>query len=163
MVNLFTFFDVETPNRKNDRICSIGIIKVALGGEVIERASFLINPETSFDDFNMRLTGVCPANVKDSPAFDELWENCLRGLFADSILVAHNAVFDMSVLCKTLMEYGYDKPMFRYLCTKEMACEIHPEFDNYKFRMNFACHFLRAEIAKHRLVVTIFHKRLTQN
>ena len=148
---MFTFFDVETPNRKNDRICSIGVIKVAPGGEVINRSSFLVNPEVSFDDFNIRLTGVCPADVKNSPSFEELWEDCLRDLFVDSIVVAHNAIFDMSVLSKTLMGYGYDKPKFRYLCTKEMACEIHPEFDNYK--LPTVCDQLGIKMGRHHLAL----------
>ena len=34
---LYTFFDVETPNRRNDRICSIGAVVTDQDGTVVEK------------------------------------------------------------------------------------------------------------------------------
>ena len=36
---LYTFFDVETPNRRNDRICSIGAVVTDQDGTVVENVS----------------------------------------------------------------------------------------------------------------------------
>ena len=122
-----TFFDVETPNKKNDRISSIGLIRATSEGEIIDRVQFTVNPEEPFDDFNMRLTGLSPVAVKDSPCFRSLWEDELSDRIEGSILVAHNAPFDLSVLSKSLLGYGYEKPDFVYACTLEMAKRLHPE------------------------------------
>lgn len=127
-----TFFDVETPNKKNDRISSIGLIRATSEGKIIDRVQFTVNPEEPFDDFNMRLTGLSPVAVKDSPCFRSLWENELSDRIEGSILVAHNAPFDLSVLSKSLLGYGYEKPDFVYACTLEMAKRLHPEYENYK-------------------------------
>ncbi|MCI7409768.1 MAG: hypothetical protein MSS58_06660, partial [Collinsella sp.] len=82
-----TFFDVETPNKKNDRISSIGLIRATSEGKIIDRVQFTVNPEEPFDDFNMRLTGLSPVAVKDSPCFRFLWENELSDRIEGSILV----------------------------------------------------------------------------
>lgn len=129
---MLTFFDVETPNRKNDRISAIGLIKTTDSGEVVDCASFLVNPEASFDDLNMEMTGICPALVKGERTFERLWEDCLSDWFSNSIVVAHNAAFDLSVLCKSLMGYGLKRPVLPYLCTLSMTKFVHPEYENYK-------------------------------
>ena len=55
---LYTFFDVETPNRRNDRICSIRAVVTDQDGTVVEKKSYLVNPESSFDDINVHIHGI---------------------------------------------------------------------------------------------------------
>ena len=109
-------FDVETPNRYNDRISAIGIAVVE-DGEIVHNFYSLVNPETGFDWFNTQLTGIDEAAVADAPTFAELWDQ-IEPIMGSGILVAHNAPFDMSVLKKCLQAYGIDwQPMVSYLCT----------------------------------------------
>lgn len=98
------FFDVETPNRRNDRISSIGVIAVKNGEEIL-RQNYLINPECGFDEFNISLTGINSVMVEDAPKFPEVW-GFLRPYFLTSLCVGHNISFDLSVLDKTLTAYG---------------------------------------------------------
>ena len=65
-------FDVETPNRMNDRMSAIGI-SVVENGAVTEEFYSLVNPEQRFDDFNVRLTGITPEMASSAPTFGELW------------------------------------------------------------------------------------------
>ena len=118
---LYTFFDVETPNRHNDRICSIGAVVTDRDGNVIERASYLVNPEVSFDDMNMRIHGIAPVDVRTAKTFPELWEDGLDGFFPADGVVAHNARFDLSVLTKTFAAYGMPAPRIDYACTLAMS------------------------------------------
>ena len=53
----FVAFDVETPNRWNDRMSAIGITIVE-DGEVVEEFYSLVDPEEPFDSFNVQLTGI---------------------------------------------------------------------------------------------------------
>ena len=46
----YTVFDVETPNRLNDRMSAIGITVIG-GGEIVDEFYSLVNPETHFDYF----------------------------------------------------------------------------------------------------------------
>ena len=74
---LYTFFDVETPNRRNDRICSIGAVVTDQDGTVVEKKSYLVNPESSFDDINVRIHGIAPVDVRNAKTFPELWYDSL--------------------------------------------------------------------------------------
>jgi DNA polymerase-3 subunit epsilon len=127
-MNAFTYFDVETPNRKNDRISSLGIIHV-VDGITVHEGIYLVNPEVPFDRFNIELTGITPAMVKDKPTLGALWPQ-ISCYFTDAIIVAHNATFDLGVLTKTLVQYGFPLPTFRYICTMDKAKR------NLKFKRN---------------------------
>ena len=53
----YIVFDVETPNRNNNRMSAIGIAVIE-DGVVSDEWYSLIDPETHFDYFNTRLTGI---------------------------------------------------------------------------------------------------------
>lgn len=118
-------FDVETPNHRNDRISAIGITVIEDG---VVRPSFytLVDPETRFDSFNVRLTGISAETVRGAPSFSELWTR-IEPCMTDGLLVAHNAVFDMGVLKKCLHDYAINwKPNVPYLCTVQMSRRLLP-------------------------------------
>lgn len=45
----YTFFDVETPNRYHDRMCSIGVVRTDAYGNVKSADNYYVNPEQGFD------------------------------------------------------------------------------------------------------------------
>ncbi len=142
----FVVFDVETPNFKNDRMSSIGVVVVEKG-RVTERFCSLINPEESFSPFNIRLTGITPELVADKPTFPRLWDK-LRDIMEGAVLVAHNAPFDMGVLGKCL-EY-YKIPWHRsvsYACTVRMGRKAFPQLENH--RLNTISDYLGIELDHH--------------
>ena len=59
-------FDVETPNRFNNRMSAIGITIIE-DGIITRKLYSLINPETSFDYFNTQLTGISAEMVQACP------------------------------------------------------------------------------------------------
>ena len=69
----FVCFDVETPNHYNNRMSAIGITVIEKGKIVSEYYS-LVNPEQSFDYFNIQLTGISPRMVRNEKTFPEIWE-----------------------------------------------------------------------------------------
>lgn len=125
----FTVFDVETPNRFNDRICSIGITIIE-NGTITESKSYLINPECGFDNTNIKIHGIDQNAVLDSPTFDVVWKD-IGESFRDNILVAHNATFDISVLNKTLDAYGIHENPFNYICTLQISRDAFPNLPHH--------------------------------
>lgn len=121
---LYTFFDVETPNRRNDRICSIRAVVTDQDGTVVEKKSYLVNPESSFDDINVHIHGIAPVDVRNAKTFPELWYDSLSAFFPVDGVVAHNARFDLSVLTKTLVSYDIPSPKMSYACTLDMSKKI---------------------------------------
>ena len=68
----FIAFDVETPNRLNHRMSAIGITVID-NGSITENFYSLVDPQTHFDYFNTKLTGINEDVVRGAPTFPELW------------------------------------------------------------------------------------------
>ena len=118
-------FDVETPNRANDRMSAIGITVIEEGAVTDSFFSY-VDPETHFDRFTTQLTGISAATVQDAPNFPALWEQ-IEPIMASGILVAHNAVFDMGVLKKCLHDYGITwQKNAKYICTVQAGRRLLP-------------------------------------
>ncbi len=123
-------FDVETPNRYNDRISAIGITVIEHGG-ITQSTGVLVDPETDFDAFNIALTGITPDAVHGKMNFPQLWER-IGPAFSENLLLAHNAPFDMGVLAKCLRHYGLSAPeTLRYACTCQMAKRFYPYMSHH--------------------------------
>ncbi len=147
MTNRYLVFDVETPNARNDRMSAIGLTLVE-NGEVRRTHATLINPETYFDDFNIALTGITPQAAEQAMTFPELW-GYVRPLFDHSVLVAHNAPFDMRVLSVCLRHYGLPHlPSYPYLCTVRMGRCMYPRLPNH--RLNTMCEALDIPLDHHQ-------------
>lgn len=127
----YTFFDVETPNRHNDRVCSIGVVVTDDIGTIVEKKYHLVNPECGFDDMNMRIHGITPVDIRRAKTFPELWDESLSDLFPVDGVVAHNASFDLSVMAKTFVGYGTKMPRTNYACTLQMSRRL-PEISGGK-------------------------------
>lgn len=144
-VNTYTVVDVETPNRKNDAICSIGLVHVE-NDQVVSKEYFLVNPEANFDDMNISIHHITKNMVRDEPNFASVWQK-IRHYFTNGIVVAHNATFDLSVISKVLHNYQIDFPDFFYLCTYELATKVYQEIDHHK--LDTLCDYLGIELGNH--------------
>ncbi len=132
-------FDVETPNRSNDRISAIGAVTLC-DGKIIRTYYTLVDPQTHFDEFNSYLTGIYPSDVQGKPSFGELWEE-IRNMFDSCVLAAHNATFDLGVLSKCLRAYGIPHGRyFDYICTCRVGRYLYPSLDDHKLN-TMAEHF----------------------
>lgn len=141
----FIVFDVETPNRLNNRMSAIGITVIE-NGVITEDFYSLVNPETYFDYFNTRLTGISEESVMNAPNFPDLWRQ-IEPLMNSGILVAHNAVFDMSVLKRCLCDYNICwKENVPYLCTVQMGRRILPKMSH---KLNDLCDYYGISLNHH--------------
>lgn len=131
MEQRYVAFDVETPNSYNRRMSAIGVTVIE-NGEIVKDFYTLVDPETHFDPFNIALTGITPEMERGQPTFPVLWQLLARE-FTGSILVAHNAPFDLRVLAYCLHDYGVDYvPQTAYLCTCQMGRRAYPDLPNHK-------------------------------
>jgi len=95
----FTFLDCETTGlspRYGDKVCEIALLKVR-GGEVQESYQTLVNPGRPISPGAMAVNGITDAMVQDAPSFSEIAEKLIR-IIGDSVIVAHNAKFDLGFL-----------------------------------------------------------------
>lgn len=126
----YCVIDVETPNRRNDRISSIGLVLIA-DGRIVETRSYLVNPEAEFDEFNSLLTGLTAETVQDSPTLPEVWAE-VSDMVTSSIVVAHNAPFDLTVLRKAFAAYGIVCPPLDYFDTVRLSRKALPDLPDHR-------------------------------
>ncbi|MFT4043634.1 MAG: DEDD exonuclease domain-containing protein [Gordonia sp. (in: high G+C Gram-positive bacteria)] len=116
--------DLETTgaHATTDRITEIGAVKIR-GGEVIGEFATLVDPERSIPPQIVALTGITEAMVYDAPRIAEVLPSFIE--FArGSILVAHNARFDMAFLRHNARALHLDWPFTATLCTVTLARRI---------------------------------------
>ena len=139
-------FDVETPNRFNNRMSAIGI-SVVEDGRIIDSFYSLVDPEQPFDWFNTQLTGIDSRAVRGAPTFPELWRR-IEPVMDSGLLVAHNAGFDMGVLKKCLRGYGISwHPQVQGVCTVSMGRRLLPGISH---RLNDMCEFYGIDLSHHQ-------------
>ena len=141
----FIAFDVETPNRWGNRICSIGLSYIQ-NGAVAWTKNYLINPETAFDIRNSWIHGIYEEDVAQCPAFPEVWRE-IRPLFFSGVAVAHNAAFDLRVLRQTLASYDIEEPPLSYVCTLCISRREIKGLPNY--RLPTLCQYVGCDLLHH--------------
>jgi len=102
----FVIFDLETTgfSAKKDAIVEIAAIRVEKNGEE-ERFSTLVNPERKISLQASRVHGIYQSDVQNAPLFESAGKEFLD--FAEnSVLVAHNAKFDLAFLQESLNRYN---------------------------------------------------------
>ena len=126
----FVAIDFETANGDRASACSIGIVTVK-DGLIIDRNSWLIRPPTlDFDTYNTYIHGITARDVKNKPRFNELWPE-IKKYFIDNIIIAHNAIFDMSVLRHVYDEYSIEYPKLPYSCSRIISQKQWPGLLSY--------------------------------
>ena len=146
MLERYTAVDVETPNRNNDSICSIGIVHMEYGAPVYRR-EFLVNPREHFDDYNIKIHGITPLMVADAPLFPEMWPEIEP--FFHGIMAAHSAPFDLGVICKSLAVYGLPIPEITYICSLQKSKKHIPKELYGSHKLNDLCAGLKLPLEHH--------------
>jgi DNA polymerase-3 subunit epsilon len=97
----YTVFDIETTGLQpaaGDGIVSIGALRI-VNGRLLQQESFdqLVKPPCAMSAESTRIHGITDAMLEDQPPIEKVLPQFYR--FAeDSVLVAHNAAFDMRFL-----------------------------------------------------------------
>ena len=130
----FVVVDLETTGGSpaTSAITEIGAVKVR-GGVELGEFQTLVNPHAHIPAFISVLTGITDAMVAEAPAIGQVLPSFLE--FArGSVLVAHNARFDVGFLRAAAERSGLDWPAFRVLDTVHLARQLVPrdEAPNHK-------------------------------
>ena len=127
----FVAIDFETANSNRDSACSVGLVVVREGIVAETYASLIRPPMLDFNPMCVKKHGITPGAVKDAPRFADVWPEIERRC-AHHVLVAHNASFDVGVLCACIAQAGCARASGRYICTLELARAVLPGLDNHR-------------------------------
>jgi len=131
----FVVFDLETTGAKTPpcRVTEIGAYRVR-NGEIVGEFHSLVNPEMPIPFFITLLTGITDEMVRNAPKFADVADAFLR-FIDDSVLVAHNAGFDMRFLNHEVGRLYEDYRVGNAsLCTVQLSRKLLPNVDNHKLK-----------------------------
>lgn len=127
----YCVLDLETTGFSpvTEKITEIGIMKLK-DGKVIEEFSCFVNPQKPIPARVIEVTNITDDMVKDAETIENVFPKMLQ-FIQGSVLVAHNAEFDVGFLKHNAKVLGYDFD-FTYLDTLSLAKELFPDFKTYK-------------------------------
>jgi DNA polymerase-3 subunit epsilon len=125
----FTAIDFETAHASFP--CEIGLTRVD-NGEIIESKFWLIKPACYpyMNPWNQKVHGISSKDVSTASTFEELWGE-LSSWLEDSVLVAHNAAFDMRVLRAALACYDLAIPRVEYFCSVNVSRKVWTQLSSH--------------------------------
>ncbi len=126
----FVVVDLETTGGRTtgtetappDAITEIGAVKVR-GGAVLGEFATLVDPQRSIPPQIVQLTGITTAMVCNAPTIDAVLPMFLE-FAGDSVLVAHNAGFDIGFLRAAARRCDITWPRPQVLCTVRLARRV---------------------------------------
>ena len=120
----FVVVDLETTggSHSSSAITEIGAVKIR-GGEIIGEFQTLVNPESPIPAFITVLTGITDAMVIAAPKIGEALFSFLEfaGSPEDTVLIAHNAPFDIGFLKAAALQCATPWPKFQVIDTARIA------------------------------------------
>ena len=120
----FVVVDLETTGSSpaGSQITEVGAVKVC-GGQVLGEFQTLVRPASPIPPFISVRTGITNAMVADAPSIRTVLPEFLQ-FAAGSVLVAHNAGFDVSFLKAAAAETGHPWPGFAVIDTVRLARQL---------------------------------------
>jgi len=104
---VFTVLDVETTGLNplfGDRVCEIALLRYR-GGRELDRFHSLVNPGRPTSPGAFAVHGILDEDLSCAPLFGDIAPTVLHSL-EDSIVVAHNAPFDLAFLAAEFERFG---------------------------------------------------------
>jgi DNA polymerase-3 subunit epsilon len=146
----FCVVDLETTGSTDaDAITEIGAVKVR-GGEVLGEFQTLVNPRSAIPPLIAVLTGITNQMVAAAPPLAQVLPSFLA-FAARTVIVAHNAPFDVGFLRRACQAHDYPWPKWQIVDTVTLARQIllRDEVPNCRLA-TLAQHFHAATTPNHR-------------
>ncbi len=127
----YCVFDLETTgfDADLDGITEVAVCKVK-DGQIIDEFTTFVNPEKPIPFNVQELTHITDEMVKDAPKMSDMIPQFLE-FVKGSVLVAHNAHFDISFIANKAKKLGLEfKPYV--IDTYEMSLELYNGVENHK-------------------------------
>jgi DNA polymerase-3 subunit epsilon len=134
----YAVVDVETTGlARDDRIVSAAVYRLDARGNVEDHWYSPVNPER--DPGPTWIHGLTADVLADAPLFAQVADDFAERL-AGRVLVAHNAVFDWSMIAREYARAGRHVPVRQRLCTILLAKELRLPLPNHKLE-SLAAHY----------------------
>lgn len=162
----FVVFDCETTGLSpaNDRVVEVGAVKFR-DGKMIDEKTWLINPGRHIPPWVVKVHGIDDDMVKDQPGFKDIYPEFVS-FIEDSVLMAHNARFDVSFIRSEIERNGLSQPRNLTIDSLYLFRKWFPETKSHKLKdvadaAQIKTSTLHRGMADSQYVFLIFEKALT--
>ncbi|MFU8787110.1 MAG: PolC-type DNA polymerase III, partial [Candidatus Izemoplasmataceae bacterium] len=163
----YTVFDIETTGLSVNfsKIIEISAIKIK-NHSIVDHFNAFVNPEETLTEFTKTLTGISQQDVSNAETIDKVLPK-FKTFFENSIMVAHNARFDMAHIYENLKAVNlYDK-VYPTIDTLQIARQLYNDKLN-RFNLKAVAKLFKVELKQHhraeydtRATADIFMQMLT--
>lgn len=129
--SVFTVFDTETTglDENKERVVEIGGVRFDKMG-IISRFNVLINPEKPMPPEVVKINGITDEMLADKPCFKDIVSD-FEYFIGNSILIAHNAKFDVAFVNAELKRCGKGVLQNEVIDTLELSRTVFPGLQKY--------------------------------
>ncbi|MEE8440119.1 MAG: 3'-5' exonuclease [Spirochaetia bacterium] len=127
----FAAFDFETTglHSATDRIVEFGAVRFC-GSEITAEFGMLVNPGIPIGADAGAVSGITDADVMAAPSVDSVLPSFIEFL-GDSVLIAHNAPFDLGFLRSAVQSAGLSEIRNEVIDTQLLAMKAFPKRQSY--------------------------------
>jgi DNA polymerase III epsilon subunit len=164
----FVILDTETTGLNpafGDKIIEIALLKVR-NREIIDRFESFINPGRPISPGASAINGITDEMVKFSPYFTQIVDQILA-FIQDSVLVIHNAKFDLGFIASQLHLAKLSFPSNPVLDTIRLAKQAYPNLVSYSLgnlagALDIVPEHLHRAMDDVEITARVFNKILTE-
>lgn len=148
----YVVFDVETTGLSAvyDSIIELAAVKIQNGQKIDEFSSFA-NPHHKLSATTIELTGIEDKDVENAPEIEDVIRDFHEWIGEGSILVAHNASFDMGFLYTSYKKFGLSDTVHPVVDTLELARFLYPDMKSH--RLNVLCKKFGIDLTQHHRAI----------
>lgn len=127
----YTVFDIETTSLSAEygKIIQIAGVKMFKGNVIAEFEEY-IDPGAPLTKFTTALTGITDNDVRGSKPLEQVLKE-FKEFCANTILVAHNATFDVGYMNLNYERHGLEEIQEPWFDTLEFARNLYPEMKRF--------------------------------
>lgn len=149
---IYTVFDIETTGLSvnNDKIIEIAAIKIQ-NGQILDEYTTYVNPERPISDITTKITSITSKDVALAPTIDAVIGD-FYNFFKGTIMVAHNAQFDMGFIYSELKNNGIAHDVMCNICTLQFARNEYGSVLK-RFNLKAVSKYFKVDLVQHHRAI----------
>ena len=146
----FVLFDTETGFPIMHRLVEIGAVRFRLDGRELATFQQLIDPQIPIPPNVQQVHRITDAMVRGKPTVEQIMPHFIEFFGAPAtVLLAHNAPFDLGFLAMALTRLGIAYPPHYVFDTLDIARRLYPAWHSHRLE-HVAARLKSANAVEHR-------------
>jgi len=141
----FIAIDFETASSAYHSACSLGLSFVK-NAKIVDKKYYLIKPPCKFISYHVKIHGLTEEDVENAPTWAEVWPE-INELTKNTLLIAHSAKFDISVLTACCHFYDLPLPHFQYIDSIDLFRAAYPT--HQRASLDYCANLLGIKLENH--------------